>query len=135
VSQDYLDLQGLPLDGQTSILLQAYWWNSTPTLVTFAQCSLNQAILACALERYRLAHGDYPASLPQLVPRFLNQVLPDVPHGRPMYYQREGSDRFTLRGLGANGISDQDNPRSDDWLWAFPVIPSNAPSDPSPRLR
>ena len=135
VSEDYLDLQGLPLDDQTSILLQAYWWNTTPTLVTFAQCSLNQAILACALERYRLAHGDYPSSLPQLVPRFLNHVLPDVPHGRPMHYQRESSDRFILCGFGANGVNDQDKPSSDDWLWAFPVIPTHAPSDPPPRRR
>lgn len=133
VAQEYLDLEGLPLDHQVYFFLQSYSWDPGPELLTFAQCSLNQSILACALERYRLAHGEYPESLTQLVPRFLKQVLPDVPHGRPMHYQRESSDRFTLRGLGANGVNDQDNPRSDDWLWAFPVIPTNAPSDPSLR--
>ncbi|MBN9693723.1 MAG: ABC transporter permease subunit [Verrucomicrobia bacterium] len=131
----YSELNGLPLGNQTAAVLQAEWWSPNPKLFTFAQCSLNQAILACALERYRLTHGDYPSSLAQLVPRFLNQVLPDVPHGRPMHYQRESRDRYVLRGFGSNGVNDQDKPRSDDWLWAFPVIPTNAPSDPSPRLR
>ena len=39
---------------------------------------MNLARTAIALERYRLAHGEFPESLDALAPQFIAQVPPDV---------------------------------------------------------
>ena len=52
------DLNGLTLDASADQLFeQASWYGATPALVSFTQNALNQAILACAVERFRLSHG------------------------------------------------------------------------------
>jgi ABC-type Na+ efflux pump permease subunit len=119
------DLRGLPLDNETQQLLQQNYWNGAhPGLVSFAQTAVNQGVLACALERCRLAQGQYPETLEQLVPAYLDRLPHDLVRGRPLIYQRLGDDRFILRGVGPNEVDDRKLPASDDWLWAFPA---NAP--------
>jgi Tfp pilus assembly protein FimT len=125
----YSDLSGLSLDYAASSLLQQAWWSgASPTLVVFAQTSVNQAIIACALERFRLATGKYPKTLEQLVPEYLPFVPNDVVRGRPMLYQNSSEGRFILRSVGPNGIDDRKFPISDDWLWSFPtnMVPAAA---------
>src|SRR5207245_1093125 len=61
-----------------------------------AQTAASQALLACALERYRLAHGQSPESLAQLTPQFLSQLPNDVLTGRPYKYQRNKPDQSDL---------------------------------------
>jgi len=39
--------------------------------VAFEQSEVDMAVLACALERYRLARGQYPEELNALIPRFV----------------------------------------------------------------
>jgi hypothetical protein len=120
------DLRGLPLDGVANQLFQqGPWWGTSPTLVSFAQTAVNQAIIACALERYRLARGDYPETLEQLRPDYLDRIPSDIVRGRPIVYQRIEKESYILRGAGANGIIDSAKAPSDDWLWAFPS-PTNA---------
>ena len=117
------DINGLPLDGVANQLFQqGPWWGTSPTLVSFAQTAVNQAIIACALERYRLARADYPETLDQLRPDYLARVPPDIGRGRPITYQRVDKNSYTLRGAGANGVIDSPKTPSDDWLWAFPVV-------------
>jgi len=60
------------------------------------QTQVNQTLIACALERYRIAHGSYPASLDQLMPDYLEK-LPNSPiNGKPMNYSLKPDDTFLL---------------------------------------
>src|ERR1041385_3415533 len=125
IGRGWGDLDGLPVDSQTSYLFQqAYWPGSYAGSVVFAQTSVHQAIIACALERFRLAHGKYPETLDELLPKYLSAIPNDVVRGRPMLYENSSDGRFTLRSVGPNQRDDRKNPTSDDWLWSFPT---NAP--------
>jgi hypothetical protein len=64
-----------------------------------AQNSLAEAVTACALERHRLAHGNYPATLAELVPAFLATVPVDVFTGQPLGYIRTPDGGFKLTSL------------------------------------
>ncbi len=131
---DWSDLCGLPLDGNTSQIFQQFpWWGSGPMLVSFAQTAANQAMIACALERYRLAHGAYPETLDQLLPTVLDRIPRDVSRGRPMFYQRDEKDGYVLRGAGLNGMIDQGTVPSDDWLWTFTAPATNTPAGATQR--
>ena len=124
---NWSDMVGFPMDGNAiQVLQQGYWWGANPALVTFAQTAVNQGIIACALERYRLASGDCPENLEQLMPAYFARIPRDVVAGRPMIYQRLDEGRYILRGVGPNEINDQNKKSSDDWLWTYPV-PTNAP--------
>ena len=121
----WADLEGLPLDSSTSFLLQQpYWGASNPALVAFAQNALNQALIACALERFRLVQGKYPETLMELLPDYLTGIPKDVARGLPMLYENTGDPGFVLRSVGPNQTDDRSKPVSDDWLWSFPT---NAP--------
>ena len=115
------DLSGLPLDSPSQELLQqqSMWWGASPASVAFAQTSVNQATIACALERFRLANRVYPETLEQLVPALLKRVPHDAVSGRPMIYQLAGEGSFILHGVGPNGTDDRKNKSSDDWLWTY----------------
>jgi hypothetical protein len=123
------DLEGLPLDNDSTYLLQQFFWPTPGNysgLVVFAQTAVNQAILACALERFRLAEGAYPETLNQLLPKYLAAIPKDVVRGLPMLYDKGGAARFTLRSVGPNETDDRNKPVSDDWLWTFPTNASPA---------
>lgn len=129
---NWSDLRGLPVDSVTRELFQqSNWWMGNPALVSYAQTAVNQAIVACALERYRLARGNHPESLEQLVPTYLDALPLDFSRGRPVHYQRLASGSYELRGAGYNGIIDGTVP-ADDWVWAF-TTPTNQP--PAVRSR
>jgi len=114
------DLNGLPLDAPTRELLQQpSWFGTNPSIVTFAQTSVNQALVACALERFRLANGAYPETLEALVPALLERIPHDVVSGRPLVYQALGDGNLILRGVGPNGTDDRKNKTCDDWLWTY----------------
>jgi ABC-type transport system involved in cytochrome c biogenesis permease component len=126
---NWVDLRGLPLDGNITQMFQQFpWWGNSPMLVAFAQTAANQAVIACALERYRLAHGAYPEALDQLLPAYLDSIPRDISRGRPMFYQRDEKDSYVLRGAGPNGIIEHGKGPSDDWLWSFTAPPTNAPA-------
>lgn len=123
---DWSDLSGLPLGAVVNQLFQqAPWWGSNPSLVSFAQTAANQGVIACALERYRLARGAYPESLDQLVPIYLSHIPCDISRGRPMFYALDDQGGYSLRGAGSNGNIDP-LASSDDWVWAFSPL-TNAP--------
>ena len=82
------------------------------------QTRVHEAIIACALERYRLAHDAYPETLEALVPQFLTQIPRDVIGGQPLHYRRADGGKFALYSVGWNGTDDGGKPGSeDDWLW------------------
>ena len=126
------DLSGLPLASEATQLFQQYYWSGpSPGLVSFAQTAVNQAIIACALERFRIANGKYPETLEQLVTAYLDRIPNDIIRGQPMIYE-QAHGRYVLRGVGPNGIDDRNKkqtssmpPVSDDWLWSYGT---NAPA-------
>jgi hypothetical protein len=98
-SPDYLgNLYELPLDYESQQLLQQpAWWGNSFSSTPFAQTAVNQATVACALERHRLAHGQFPDTIDALVPAFLPRLPNDVLRGRPLNYDRTNGV-YTLRG-------------------------------------
>jgi hypothetical protein len=72
----------------------------------FNQTQANEAQIACALERYRLAYGEYPEMLDALAPQF-NEVIPhDIIGGQPLHYRREANGQFILYSVGWNETDD-----------------------------
>jgi ABC-type transport system involved in cytochrome c biogenesis permease component len=117
---DWESLNGLPLGSETMQLLQqGSWFGANPSSVAFAQTAVNQAVIACALERFHLANGRFPESLDELIPRFLDHVPFDLIRGRPVIYQPADDGRYILRAVGPNGNDDRKSKSSDDWLWSY----------------
>jgi hypothetical protein len=90
------------------------------------QTMANQALIACALERYHLAHGDYPESLETLSPQFIEKIPHDLIGGQPLKYHRLAADKFLLYSVGWNETDDGGQapsgptlPNYDqgDWVW------------------
>ena len=69
---------------------------------TETQTAVNQSLIACALERYRLAHGSYPSSLDALVPEYLAAIAKELTTGEPMHYRLLDDGRFLLWSVGWN---------------------------------
>jgi hypothetical protein len=72
----------------------------------FAQESADLGRVAIALERYRLAHGEFPASLDALSPQFMPQVPHDIINGEPLHYRLTQDGQFVLYSVGWNGTDD-----------------------------
>ena len=70
-----------------------------------AQTHCRIAVAAIALERYRLRHKRFPASLNELVPEFVSEVPIDYMDGKPLRYRLDG-DQFVLWSVGPNGKDD-----------------------------
>ena len=101
----------------------------------YAQTTVNEAAIACALERYRLAHGAFPDKLDVLVPQYLAKLPHDIINGEPLHYRRTDDGLFVLYSVGWNetddngtvGMRDPDsNYRSQDikqgdWVWHYPA--------------
>ena len=105
--------------------LLASWWipNWVKALQRFAanQTMANEGAVACALERYRLNHGQYPEALEMLAPQFIEKIPHDVIGGQPLKYRRIAGDRFLLYSLGWNEKDDAGlvgtNLVGGDWVW------------------
>jgi hypothetical protein len=90
------------------------------------QTFANEGMLACALERYRLANGKYPDSLETLVPKFAEKIPTDIIGGGPLKYRNEG-DHFVLYSIGWNEKDDggtrvtsrsgTEDLATGDWVW------------------
>jgi hypothetical protein len=91
------------------------------------QASVDLARLACALERCRLANGQFPDTLEALSPQFIAKVPADLINGQPLKYRRTTDGQFLLYSVGWNGADDggeivftkQGGPDMDrgDWVW------------------
>jgi hypothetical protein len=92
-----------------------------------AQTMVNEGQIACALERSRLAHGEYPEALEALVPQFIERLPHDIINGQPLKYRRSEGRGFLLYSVGWNGTDDggrnaskpelPDNLKTGDWSW------------------
>ena len=90
------------------------------------------ARVAIALERYRLAHGEYPESLDALAPQLLKQIPHDIVDGQPLHYRRTADDQFVLYSVGWNetddggvvGLTKAGSLATDkgDWVWRSSAV-------------
>jgi len=104
--------------------------------ITYAQSQLNEAIAACALERYRIEHGAYPATL-QAANHPGEKTIPlDVISGKPMGYRRTPNGKYLLwcvaldnQDHGGTRVLDPVQPDNTkfadpsytgDWVWDYP---------------
>ena len=94
----------------------------TPT-VAYNQTLVNEGQIACALERYHLAHGEYPETLDALVPQFIEKLPHDIIGGQPLHYHRTDDGKFLLYSVGWNETDDGgvpgtlSDPAQGDWVW------------------
>jgi hypothetical protein len=107
-------------------------FSRVPQKAALAQSEVDMGALACALERYRLAQGQYPEDLNALVPRFVALLPHDIINGQPLKYRRTDHGQFILYSVGWNEKDDggvvatikADPPRQDilqgDWVWQYP---------------
>ena len=72
----------------------------------YSEALRNQAVIACALERYRIENGSYPDSLDGV--KLANgAALPlDVVNGKPMNYRKTADGRYALWSIGFDGKDD-----------------------------
>jgi hypothetical protein len=102
------------------------------TKFAFGQTRVNEAIVACALERYRLAQGQFPESLEPLSPRFLEKMPHDIITGAPLIYRRTPDGQFILYSVGWDEKDNggtvvvtkakpfSQNVTEGDWVWQYP---------------
>ncbi|MEY2407550.1 MAG: hypothetical protein QOF48_220 [Verrucomicrobiota bacterium] len=87
--------------------------------------------VACALERHRLASGQYPSALDALCPLYLQQLPHDLIDGGPLRYRLTDDGGFVLYSIGWNETDDQGQPaflasgrstepHDGDWVWRYP---------------
>jgi hypothetical protein len=107
-----------------SLLLPAL--GRLPLRPAMAQTATDQAMLACALERYRLANNHYPEKLDALAPQFLSQLPTDLLSGKPYNYRRTEDEQFVLYSVGWNEKDDSGVPgaklydeKEGDWAWQY----------------
>jgi hypothetical protein len=93
-----------------------------------AQTAVNQAAIACALERYRRANGHFPEKLDALVPQFISKIPNDLLTGGPYTYRRTDDGRFVLYSVGWDekddgGVAGKTlfDEKQGDWVWEYPA--------------
>ncbi len=110
----------------------SYWRNivnlncdpltGSPKKFSYAQVQVDQARLACRLERYRLSQGNYPETLTALESTYGPNPL-DPLSGEAYRYKRNADGTYLLYSLGWNQKDDGGNfaglPAQDapDWGW------------------
>ncbi len=99
-----------------------------PMRAATAQTAVDETTIACALERYRLANGQFPENLDALVPKFISALPHDVISGGPYKYHLTGNGRFVLYSVGWNEADDGGVPgntlfddKEGDWVWQYPA--------------
>ncbi len=98
-----------------------------------AQTWVDEARVACALERYRLEHRNLPDRLSELKPQFIPRIPVDLFDGRPLRYQAEADGSYILYSIGWNEVDDGGvsasatgrtpgtDPTQGDWVWKCPA--------------
>ena len=94
-----------------------------------SQTFVDEALVACALERHRLAQGQLPDTLAALVPQFLEKIPTDVMDGKPLRYRKNSDGSYVLYSIGWNqtddggsrvmskGSSPSVDEKQGDWVW------------------
>jgi len=94
-------------------------WQTTAHNQTLA----NEAQIACGLEHYHLAHGEYPETLDALAPQFIEKIPHDIIGGEQLHYHPKNDGKFLLYSVGWNETDDGgasgtlQNVNQGDWVW------------------
>jgi hypothetical protein len=96
-----------------------------------AQASVELARVACALERYRLANGQFPETPEALAPKFIEKLPHDIINGQPLKYRRTDDGEFVLYSVGWDETDDGGKVeltksgnldwQKGDWIWRYPA--------------
>lgn len=105
------------------------------TASVHAQCLVNQAIIACALERHYAEHQSYPETLDALKQTDGKALPVDPANGAPMKYRKTEDGRYKLWSVGIDLVDDggkegdkdvkEDAARPSrpdykgDWVWEY----------------
>ena len=103
----------------------------------YGQVQLDEARIACRLERFRMAHGSYPHALQELVPTYGKDLPNDVMNGQSYHYKVANDGSYRLYSVGWDQADDggrevisksgyhsyRDDP---DWVWANHPEPKGA---------
>lgn len=73
------------------------------TRILLTQASANLTRTAIALQRYQLDHNQYPQSLAELVPAYLDAIPTDLFDGKPLRYRLESGGQYVLWTTGSDG--------------------------------
>ena len=97
-----------------------------------ARVTIDEAVTACAIERFRLGEGKLPATLDQLAPKYLSKVPNDFMTGAPLKYKLTSNNSgYRLYSVGANRKDDGGVPDTiqtkgrqrqlleRDWVWIY----------------
>jgi hypothetical protein len=109
--------------GPYTFLAKRAWPNFIRAVQTTAhnQALVNEAIVACGLERFRLARGAYPQTIEELSPEFVKQLPHDVVNGEPLKYGRTAGGGYLLYSIGWNEKDDGGKSaktfEEGDWVW------------------
>jgi hypothetical protein len=99
---------------------------------TFArgQVNLDEARIACRLERYRIARGAYPKNLAELATESGGELPHDIMNGAAYHYRLNADGTYVLYSVGWNQKDDGGrtgsvrNADSPDWVWpSFADLP------------
>ncbi len=93
-----------PYDWTGDMAVESVSWTASRT--AYHQNAIDEAIIACALERYRLVHGGYPKTVNELTPTYLQKMPCDLLTGEPLHYRLEADGSFTLYSVGLDGQDD-----------------------------
>lgn len=100
--------------------------------LAYAQATVDLAVVACAVERHRLATGQLPSTLAALSPRYLRLLPHDLIAGKPLRYELTDDGGFVLYSIGWNESDDHGEPaflasgrgteiKDGDWVWRYPA--------------
>lgn len=122
----------------SSLLLRFYLGNVRENAASFSegQSRIDEAVIACSLERYRLVHGSYPGSLDDLASYSPTPLPHDIINGEPYHYRLLPDGKFSLYSVGWNQVDDGGQtsafPSVDqnlgDWVWPMVKSPVQTPS-------
>jgi hypothetical protein len=94
-------------------------------VAAYNQTMIDEARIACALERYHLAHAEYPLHLDALQPQFINAIPRDIIGGEALKYRRLDNGRYLLYSVGWNELDENGLEHAGgslvrdqgDWVW------------------
>jgi hypothetical protein len=120
-----------PYNFLTKMLLPAYSKASQRSART--QTLVDETRVACALERYRMAHNNFPDTLEALTPQYISKIPNDLFDGQPLRYQKNTDGTYILYSVGWNlrddggvttlrkGSTPTQDPNDGDWVWTYPA--------------
>lgn len=118
-----------------SLMVPAF--SSVIQRAAYTQCLVDQATIACALERHRIDKGAYPDSLAGVTQSNGKPLPLDALSRKPMGYRKSENGKYKLWCVGFDGkddggkrVLDEKKPEATkfadknykgDWVWDFPA--------------